>query len=277
MSQFIYARSADPDSTGRVSLNSVYTSMAGPEEEADDHIFLLLCITVNGMSSLEQLNVRGIENDKYLFDKIRGEYHRTHAETAWHQKIALTRMILSKSGWLSRIFKAIDLTAPHSISFVRFQLVPVGMDVRPWNFRSPDLPPEIEAINKKTYHYAPCPIGGNPNELNREVIHSLLQPNKPHLDRFWLDLFPKKLKEQLLYKTGSTEMCSGWGIHIVEGVNRLTVVLLAIALLGVSGVLGIAYTVVTRDASSGFAIATFVGLLPALGLTALQLMPVRSI
>ena len=116
MSQFIYARSADPDSTGRVSLNSVYTSMASPDEEADDHIFLLLCITVNGMSSLEQLNVRGIENDKYLFNKIRGEYHRTHAETAWHQKIALTRMILSRSGWLSRIFKAIDLTVPYTIS-----------------------------------------------------------------------------------------------------------------------------------------------------------------
>ena len=151
------------------------------------------------------------------------------------------------------------------------------MDVRPWNFRSPDLPPEIEVINKRTYHYAPCPIEGNPNELNREVVHSLLQPDKPHLDRFWLDLFPKKLKEQLLYNTGSTEMCSGWGIHIVEGVNRLTVVLLAIALLGVSGVLGTTYTVITHDASSGFAIATFVGLLPALGLAALQLMPVRSI
>jgi hypothetical protein len=181
MSQFIYARSADPNSTGRVSLNSVYTSMAGPDEEADDHIFLLLCITVNGMSSLEQLNVRSIENDKYLFDKIREAYHQAHAESAWHQKIALTRMILSRFGWLSRILQAIDLTLPHSISFVRFQLVPVGMDVRPWNFRSPDLPPEVEVINKKTYHYAPCPIGGNLNELNREVIHSLLQPNKPHL------------------------------------------------------------------------------------------------
>ena len=277
MSQLMYARSANPDSTGRVSLNSVHTSMVGPDEEADHHIFLLLCITVNGMSSLEQLNVRSIENDKYLFDKIREAYHRTHAESAWHQKIALTKSILSRSGWLSQIFRAIDLTVPHSISFVRFHLVPVGMDVRPWNFRSPDLPPEVEVIDKKTYHYAPCPIGGNPNELNREVIHSLLQPDKPHLDRFWLDLFPKKLKEQLLYKTGSTEMCSGWGIHIVEGVNKLTVVLLAIALLGISGVLGIVYTVVTRDASSGFAIATFVGLLPALGLAALQLMPVRSI
>ena len=272
----MHARSADPDSTGRVSLNSVYTSMAGPDEEADDHIFLLLCITVNGKSWLEQLNVRSIENDKYLFDKIREAYHRTHAESAWHQKIALTRMILSRSGWLSRIFKAIDLTVPHSISFVRFQLVPVCMDVRPWNFRSPDLPPEVEVIHKKTYHYAPCPIGGNPNELSREVIHSLLRPGETHLDRFWLDLFPKKLNEQLLYKSGSTEMCSGWGIHIVEGVNMLTVVLLAVVLLVVSVVLGIVLTVILHDASSGFAIATFVGMMPALGLAAVQLMQIYS-
>ena len=148
-------------------------------------------------------------------------------------------MILSWPGRLLRIFRAIDLTVPHSTSFAGFQLVPIGMNMRLWNFRSPDLAPEIEVINKRTYHYAPCPIGGNPNEFNREVIRSLLQPNKPHLDRFWLDLSPIIPKEQLLYKTGSTEMCSGWGIHIVECLNRLTVVLLSIALLGVSGILGI--------------------------------------
>jgi hypothetical protein len=105
MSQFTNARSADRDSTERVALNSVSTSMTDSDEEAEDHIFLLVCITVNGMSSLEQLYVKGIENDKYLFDKIREAYHRTHAQSAWHQKIALTRMVLSSSGWLSRIFR----------------------------------------------------------------------------------------------------------------------------------------------------------------------------
>ena len=58
----------------------------------------------------------------------------------------------------------------------------------------------------------------DPTGLNRELLHCLWQPG-PHLDRFWLNVSPKKLNEALHYVSSKPEAHIGWGIHIAEGVD----------------------------------------------------------
>ena len=253
--------------------NATGSSAAGPPSAQPDHIFLLLCITVSGASTLEQLSIRDLDNDQYLWGKIRERYHELRGKTLWHQKLAVTRW-LSTISWLSWLVTATDLTIANSIEFVRFQLVPIATDIRPWNFQSPSFPPEVEVKVKKTYHYFPCPVDVDPTGLNGELLHCLWKPG-PHLDRFWLDFFPKKLKEALQYASSKPEMNTGWGIHVVEGVNWAAVTYLAFVLVSISAVLGIVYSAVAHDVGGGFGMAAFLGALPALGIAVLQLRPVE--
>jgi hypothetical protein len=232
----------------------------------------LLCITISGATLLEHLSIGDLDNDQYMWDKIREQYRQTRRKRLWFQKIAFTRW-LSSVTWLAWLFRAIDITAAHSIRFVRFQLDPVAMNVRPWNIRSPNFPPEAEVHVKKTYHYVPCPAEVDPAGLNGELLHCLLKSG-PHLDRFWLNYFPKKLKEMLQYSSSLPEVNTGWGIQIVEGINWPTVTLLIFVLTASSSLLGILYSAFTADVGGGFGMATFVATLPALGLVTLQLMPV---
>jgi len=176
--------------------------------------------------------------------------------------------------WLSWLTTATELTTAHSIQFVRFQLVPIAMDIRPWNFYSPSLPPEVEVRINKTYHYDPCPVDVDPTGLSGELLHCLWKPG-PHLDRFWLDLFPKKLKESLHYVSSKPEVNSGWGIHVVEGLNWASVTFLGLVLVSISAILGIIYSAVTHDVGAAFGMSAFFGVLPALGIASLQLRPVK--
>jgi hypothetical protein len=260
--------------TGPVpTKNATGSSTEGLAEAHADHRFLLVCLTVSGTSTLEQLSLRDLDNDQYIWDKIRERYHELRSRTLWHQKHAITRW-LSTVSWLSWLVITINLTSPHSIEFVRFQLVPVAMDIRPWNFHSPSLPPEAEVRVKKTYHYDPCPTYEDPTGFNEELLHCPWKPG-PHLDRFWLEFFPKKLKEPLQYVSSKPEMNTGWGIRVVECINWASVICLAVILVGTSIVLGTVYSTVTHDVGEGFGIAAFLGTLPALGIALLHLRPVE--
>lgn len=179
---------------------------------------------------------------------------------------------LSTIRWLSWLLTTTDLTTAHSIQFVRFQLVPIAMDIRPWNFHSPSLPPEAEVRVKKTHHYDPCPVDVDPTGLNGELLHCLWKPG-PHLDRFWLNLFPKKLEEILHYVSSKPEVNIGWGIHVVKGVNWASVASLGFVLVIISMLLGVVYSAITHDVGAAFSISAFLVVLPALGIALLQLRP----
>ncbi|KAJ9616857.1 hypothetical protein H2200_000577 [Cladophialophora chaetospira] len=259
---------------GSAPLNATASSSAvgsSAISSDSDPVLLLLCITLNGSSMLEQLDITDLGNDQYLWERIRGRYLELRRKTLWHQKLSITSW-LSTHRWSSWLLKIMDLTSAHSIQFVRFQLVPIAMDIRPWNFHSPSLPPETEVKVKKTYHYNPCPAEVDPTGLNSELLHCLWKPG-PHLDRFWLDFFPKKLKEALWYASSKPEVNTGWGVRIVEGTNWASVTLLALVLFSFSAILGIICSVITHDIGAAFSISAFVAVLPTLGVTLLQLRP----
>lgn len=94
------------------------------------------------------------------------------------------------------------------------------------------------------------------HQLSIPFIHELLKPDCGHLDRFWLDLFPKKLHDTLKYVSGQEAV--GWGIQINEGLNLFLVLSFVLCLLVVTSAGSIVYGLISKDVSSAFGMGAFV-------------------
>jgi hypothetical protein len=238
---------------------------------SQDSKFLLLCISTSHAVTLDHLDVNRLQNDEYLFDKIRETYFQARANDAWYMQTSFTRFMASKVGWMAQFVSTLDFGSPKTMDFVRFKLIPVGLTVQPWHFSSPSLPPESEVKVKKSYHYHPCPQEDvDLTCLRGAILHSLLKPG-PHLDEFWLNRFPKKLREGLIYRSGLVDGNVGWGIHIVQGPNAALIAWLALVVTTTSGLLGIGYSVVRKDPGGGFGMASWILALLALSIAYLEL------
>lgn len=128
-------------------------------------------------------------------------------------------------------------------------------EICPANLRYPSFPPEEEVKTKGNYLYTPCPIDIEDPFLNNQFIHELLTPG-PHLDRYWVDSFPKKLNGKLEYISGQRPF--GWGIHIVEGPNWYAFAFLACTIVTLSGVLSVIYAILRQDISSAFGMGSYI-------------------
>lgn len=118
------------------------------------------------------------------------------------------------------------------------------------------LPPREEVEVKHNYHYAPCPPDVQDQTLGLPFLHVLLEPGN-HLDDFWTNHIPKKLKNELEYKSGPDPVI-GWGVHIVEGPNWHALAALSVVFVAASLVLALVYSFVTSDVSSAFTVGSFV-------------------
>jgi hypothetical protein len=260
------------DSPNSAAVAAGGTTTAFNQSQPVDHMFLLLCINTGRSWVLEQIGITTLDigNDQQLFDRIREEYYIIRKREAWYQKTVLLQILSSKLPWLSHILKTLDLTVPKALDFVKFRLVPVKTCCQPWHFVSPAFPPEPEVKVKKTYDYRPCPQDEfEITSLDHVLLHSLLEPG-PHLDHYWLDMFPKKLQEILEYRTGSPNANIGWGIRIVDGPDWAVVLWLALAVMSFSGVLGVIYSIVKKDPGGGFTMAGFLVTLIFVGFAYLQ-------
>lgn len=175
---------------------------------------------------------------------------------------------------LSKWLRPPDMTMIAGLDFVRFRLVPVREKTQPWNFTSPALPPEQE-VRQQRYLYAPCPHDDYEiASLDHVMMHSLLTPG-PHLDRFWLDQFPKKLKVPLSYRYGSGTSDApanvAWGLRLRYGVNWTAMLWVLVVVVALSGAAAIVYSVVLGDPGSAFQIAGYVLTAVALLMGYLQL------
>ncbi|OJJ85391.1 uncharacterized protein ASPGLDRAFT_1346818 [Aspergillus glaucus CBS 516.65] len=105
---------------------------------------------------------------------------------------------------------ALHRTRIHKVSsgdFVRFQLIPIGMDCCPSWFKTKEFPPEDE-VQKGRYIYEPVPVDNV--ELANIPLPHLLKPG-PHTDKFRITMFPKKIRDQLVRQPGhSGQRVIGW-------------------------------------------------------------------
>jgi len=128
------------------------------------------------------------------------------------------------------------------------------MEVCPSYLKPRTLPPEIEVKKLKNYDYSPCPPDVEEPLLQNQFMHELLRPG-PHLDSYWTDSFPKKLKEELNYISGQRSI--GWGIIINEGINWPVLLsgVLFILILTAIGVL--VFSMRTGDVSSAAGLGAY--------------------
>lgn len=131
------------------------------------------------------------------------------------------------------------------------------MNITPWILDC-SLPPEEEVKVKGNYHYHPCPPYVWDQTLGIPFLHVLLEPGN-HLDSFWTNYIPKKLKQELKYQSGSDPRANiGWGIHIVEGFNWHALAVLTAIFIAISMVPALVYSLKKNDISSGFSVGSFV-------------------
>lgn len=90
----------------------------------------------------------------------------------------------------------------------------------------------------------------------------------PHTDTFWMETFPKKLREQLVRQPGADgQRVIGWGVRINEGLNWafiLISLLITIIMIGISVAI---YSALTSDNSSAFGLEAFLAALLTIYIT----------
>lgn len=132
----------------------------------------------------------------------------------------------------------------------------------------PDFPDERE-VQAGRYEYTPCPLKTRPTA--EIFLHHRVRPDCASR-MWWFRRVPKKLSPGVLQAyidTRPNEDVIGWGVHIIEGLNKKAVTWMCFLLLCLSFTVAILYTRLTHDASSGFTIAAFLVSAGALLLPAL--------
>ncbi|KAH8731586.1 hypothetical protein GQ44DRAFT_333772 [Phaeosphaeriaceae sp. PMI808] len=128
------------------------------------------------------------------------------------------------------------------------------MEVCPSYLKRHSLPPEIEVKQLKNYDYHPCPPDIEEPLLQNQFMHELFKPG-PHLDGYWTESFPKKLKDQLNYISGQRPV--GWGIIINEGINWPILWFGVLFTLILTGIVVLACAMRTGDVSSAAGLGAY--------------------
>ena len=113
-------------------------------------------------------------------------------------------------------------------------------------------------MHREGYGYAPVPLTPPPVPHNI-FMHCLLQHREGHTRLLWSGRIPKKLHRSILQtESGSADgLITGWGIHIIEGLNRFVVLLYTLVILLASAVVAVAWAVVRDDIQGGMGIGAW--------------------
>ena len=134
------------------------------------------------------------------------------------------------------------------------------------------IPPESE-VKEGRYHYHECPLIVKPPMDHRTFLHYMTchiqdESGASGEDTF-LNRLPKKVGRSIVSEGGSSDLPFGWGVHIIEGPNK--VVLSCIAFVGIllSFVISVTYAIIAKTQEQGFGIGQWFGAMLVAGLSAL--------
>ncbi|KAG8534374.1 uncharacterized protein KY384_001219 [Bacidia gigantensis] len=139
-------------------------------------------------------------------------------------------------------FKQHYLLKPVAMQFVHFSLENrhrVGICQK-------DSIPSKEHVERKEYHYDPCPPKYSPLMDSDTFIHLMTCPRECS-KAVWLHRLPKKLFSSIT--RSSDDLPTAWGVHIIEGPDNVKIIFTIICVLSVCMALVIAYGVKTKDVS----------------------------
>lgn len=118
--------------------------------------------------------------------------------------------------------------------------------------------PGQDAMQREGYGYAPVPLTPPPVPHNI-FMHHLLQHREGHTRLLWGNRIPKKLRRSIMQMDPSDAdgLVTGWGIHIIEGLNRFMVLLCTLVILLFSAVVAVVWVVVRDDVQGGVGIGAW--------------------
>jgi hypothetical protein len=186
--------------------------------------FLELCInTGKSCQSLGEINVTRIDTDAKLFAWVRKKYRDVRG---------------------FRIKKHF-LVKPVAMRFVHF-----GFETKKKKlhiFKEHSYPAR-EDVSARTWHYDPCPPEPPSPMPSSAFIHYLRHYDEdpaPVGECIWLRRLPKKLYEPLL--RCSDPLACAWGLHIVEGPDKVKILWFVICTLVICLGPVVAYIVLKKD------------------------------
>ncbi|SPO06948.1 uncharacterized protein DNG_09642, partial [Cephalotrichum gorgonifer] len=193
--------------------------------------FLELCVnTGEFQKQLAEIDVSSVRSDGQLFDRIRERYREVRS---FRVKYFLLK--------------------PVDVHFVHFS---VEDRYRVGILDKPMAIPSKDEMTTEGYTYTPYPLRPPPIPANI-FLHHLSNPG-PHKSLLWGNRMPQKVDRSIFqtYPPDDTPVI-GWGVHIIEGLNRTTVLMCALAGLVVSGVVSTAWAIARDDVQGGFGIGAW--------------------
>ncbi|KAK0717437.1 hypothetical protein B0T26DRAFT_775806, partial [Lasiosphaeria miniovina] len=141
---------------------------------------------------------------------------------------------------------------PVDVHFVQFSLEDrhrVGILDKPMAI------PSAAEMAAEGYGYHPWPLKPPPVPANIFLHH--LSHQAGHRRLLWGNRIPQKLHQSILQGGSSNDLVVGWGVHIVEGLNKVTILAAMLVALLASGVISVTYAVARGDVQGGFGIGAW--------------------
>lgn len=193
--------------------------------------FIELCVNTGEFQhQLAEIDVSHVTSDGQLFRLIRERYRAVRSFRAKY-----------------------FILKPADVHFVRFSVEDryrVGILDKPMA-----IPGRVDMATEG-YGYHPCPLQPPPIPANI-FLHHLANPG-PHRRLRWGGRIPQKL-DSSIHQTlqDPDKLVIGWGVHIIEGLNRFNILICALVGLLVSGIVSVAWAVARDDVQGGFGIGAW--------------------
>ncbi|KAI8650147.1 hypothetical protein NCS56_01466600 [Fusarium sp. Ph1] len=212
-----------------------------PSEEARSK-FLALCVNTEGIyKTLTEVDLTGIKSDMAGLLKMKEAYVGTR-------------------GLRSRLR---FLTKPVTLEFVQFTL---------WNRKHGyvsicNRPESIPPHTMSDYEYVPKPLEPLP-PMPPEIFLHYLDHGEGELNAArhdWLPRLPLRLGKRVI---DGDEACYGYGVHIIEGPNRMTIFWMFMTTMAASILACVLWSNVKEDIQGGTSLGALIVALPAAVLAA---------
>lgn len=226
--------------TTRVDSSASRSMQAQPNGLYSRAKYLEVCVNVGKYKTkLAEIQVTAanrsglsICTDGHLFSKIYSRYFE-----------------LRKDSWRRFLYR------PAGIKFVHFA-VQQNEEVI---FYSEDPYPTEDILSRKLYEYDLRPPIPPPMD-SRTFLHYFYE-HKAHSQlrsAKFVHRLPKKLGESLTRSIAPEEFREGWGVHIMEGPNKVAICWALMIVLLVSFGVSLGYDLITKTGDSGFAIGQWI-------------------
>ena len=218
--------------SGGTGLGGIRTNGGTPDPGSKR--FLELCVnTGEFQKQLTEIDVSSVASDGQLFRLIRQRYDEVR-----------------------RFRVNYFLLRPVDVHFVQFSVEDrhrVGICATPMA-----IPSEAD-MKTRGYVYNPYPLDPPIPIPTETFLHYLSKPD-PHERLSWGKRMPQKLDSSILQMQSPphNELVIGWGLHIIEALDKVTVLMCALAGLIVSGVVAMAWSIARDDVQGGFGMGAWV-------------------